>query len=122
MTLKRLGFWSIFALIIVVMGLIFSQAPNVAAQNPDVTIYYFWGDGCPVCDIATPYMQALADGDPRIQLESYEIWYDPAAQQVFFDMAAEIGFEPRYVPTTIIGARYWEGYTEAHSVRDRSPH
>ncbi len=112
MKIIKICYWVILALAIILVGIIPTQADSVSAQNPEVTIYYFWGDGCPVCNIATPQMQAIADEDPRINLEIYEVWYNQEAQRIFVEMAADLGFQPRYVPTIIIGDRYWEGYTE----------
>ncbi len=112
MTVKKLGFYVIMALVIALAAIIPTQANRVYAQNPEVTIYYFWGDGCPVCNIATPQLQAIADEDPRVNIEIYEVWFNAEAQQIFVEMAADLGFQPRYVPTTIIGDRYWEGFTE----------
>jgi len=112
MKVKKLGFYAIMALVIALTAIIPAQANRVYAENQEVTIYYFWGDGCPVCNIATPELQAIADEDPRINIEIYEVWFNAEAQQIFVEMAGDLGFQPRYVPTTIIGDRYWEGYTE----------
>jgi cytochrome c biogenesis protein CcdA/thiol-disulfide isomerase/thioredoxin len=112
MPFKRLGFWCALLLIIVAIGWITTQASSVSAQNTDVNIYYFWGEGCPYCELAKPVLQAMADENPRIGLDQFEIYYDEEARNLFYEFAAAFGFEPRAVPTTFIGERYWEGFTD----------
>lgn len=78
-----------------------------------VTIYFFWGDGCPHCAVAKPALQNLAQRYPNVEIKEYEVWYVLENQTIFKNMAAAFGFEPRYVPTIFIGDHYWEGYSEA---------
>jgi thiol-disulfide isomerase/thioredoxin len=77
-----------------------------------VSIYLFWGNGCPHCAQAKPFLESLAQKDPRVVLRSYEVWYNKDNQVLLQAMAKGAGFEPKYVPTIFIGSRYWEGYTE----------
>jgi cytochrome c biogenesis protein CcdA/thiol-disulfide isomerase/thioredoxin len=109
---NKISLWAILALVIVLAGIIPTQTANVSAQNTDVTIYYFYGDGCPFCEIAQPQLQAYADENPRINLEQFEVYYDPEGREYFFEFAAAYGFEPRAVPTILIGERYWEGFSD----------
>lgn len=81
-------------------------------SSAPVYIYLFWGEGCPHCAQAKPFLESLADQDDRIILRSYEIYYAPGNQEIFTEVCSTIGIEPRYVPTIIIGNRYWEGYSE----------
>lgn len=84
--------------------------PPVNAQP--VAIYFFWGDGCPHCAKAEPFLAALAGHYPTVELRAYEVWYNVENQQLFAQMAAAYGFEPSGVPTIFIGEHYWEGYAE----------
>jgi cytochrome c biogenesis protein CcdA/glutaredoxin len=111
MSFKRFGFWSVFALIIILMGLVLPQITPVSAQDTEITIFLFEGEGCPYCEIAKPILQEMADADPRIGYQDYEVYFDADARDLFFTFAAEFGFEPRSVPTIFIGERYWEGFT-----------
>ncbi len=85
---------------------------NAATQETEPIIYLFWGDGCPHCEIAKPALRAFA-AQHQVKLREYEVWYSAENQALFLKMAAAIGFEPRAVPTIIIGGRYWEGYAES---------
>ncbi|MGC9394535.1 MAG: thioredoxin family protein [Anaerolineae bacterium] len=85
----------------------------IPAQEPtDVPIYFFWGDGCPHCEAEKPFLQKLVRNNRRVTLYEYEVWYSPENQELFKQMAAALGFEPRGVPTTFVGNRYWVGYSD----------
>jgi cytochrome c biogenesis protein CcdA/thiol-disulfide isomerase/thioredoxin len=77
-----------------------------------VYMYLFWGDGCPHCAQAKPFLESLARQNPRIVLRMYEIYYVEENHAVFEAVCQAVGFEPQYVPTIIIGTRYWEGYSD----------
>ncbi len=89
-----------------------TDAANLSQTSNAPVIYLFWGDGCPHCATAKPALRALAER-LNVELREYEVWYNPENQKLFFDMAAALGFEPRAVPTIIIGERYWEGYAKS---------
>lgn len=83
---------------------------NAGSDKPVVTIYLFWGDGCPHCAEAKPFLERLDQSSDQIVLRSFEVWYVEENQALFTQMANAHGFEPHYVPTIFIGDRYWEGY------------
>ncbi len=80
--------------------------------DPIVPIYFFWGDGCPHCATAKPFLERLDQASDRVVLHSYEVWFVPENQDLFTRMTAAQGFEPRGVPTIFIGEKYWEGYSD----------
>lgn len=75
-------------------------------------IYLFWGDGCPHCAVAKPFLQRLDQGSEQVELKMYEVWYVEENQALFTKMAAAYGFEPHAVPTIFIGKQFWEGYND----------
>ncbi len=84
---------------------------DAVAQTADpVYIYFFWGDGCPHCAEAKPFLAGLTQRFPRVQIRDFEVWYHPENRDPFVRMAAKFGFEPSGVPTIFIGDRYWVGY------------
>ena len=78
-----------------------------------VIIYIFWGDGCPHCEIARPAIKSFAKRLDNVEVKEYEVWYIAENQQLFVDMASQLGFTPQAVPTIIIGDKYWEGFAES---------
>ncbi|NPV77374.1 MAG: glutaredoxin family protein [Anaerolineae bacterium] len=94
--------------------LVLQTAPVLAessAQN-QVIIYFFWGDGCPHCAAAKPFLEELVNKHPGVELRSFEVWNVPENQQLLFDMADKFGFKPSGVPTIFIGDQYWVGYND----------
>ena len=88
------------------------QALPDAPQNQPVAIYFFWGDGCPHCAEAEPFLQQLSQQYPGVEIRAYEVWYVESNRQIFARMAAANGFEPSGVPTIFIGDQYWIGYAD----------
>ncbi|MCX7670065.1 MAG: thioredoxin family protein [Anaerolineae bacterium] len=109
--MRKLNVIAVIALIALV--LVLGTASAVAAQGGGQTIiYFFWGDGCPHCAAAKPFLARLAQQYPGVQIRDFEVWDHPENREPFIKMAAKFGFEPSAVPTIFIGERYWVGYAE----------
>jgi thiol-disulfide isomerase/thioredoxin len=116
--MRKVGFS--FGLILLVAFLVIFQVSidpqPVSAQSSapghTVAIYLFWGDGCPHCAAAKPFLQGLSERYPNVELRDYEVWNVPENQALFLKMAAAYSFEPHAVPTIFIGGQYWEGYND----------
>ncbi len=93
-------------------GMALARAASPQPEGRKIFIYFFWGDGCPHCAEAKPFLQDLAQRYPEVQVESFEVWYNADNQALFEQMAAAHAFQPRYVPTFFIGERQWEGFSE----------
>lgn len=89
------------------------QAQDQPPQGNKAVIYMFWGDGCPHCAEAKPYLEGLAERYPWVELRFYEVWYNEENRALFEKMASAYGFEARYVPTIFIGAQHWVGYNKS---------
>ena len=101
-------------LLVICAGLFFPKVAQAQTSVPNhpVVIYMFWGDGCPHCEAARQFINNLRRQSSNIELRAYEVWYVPENQQLFKDMCTTYGFEARYVPTILIGDRYWVGFNE----------
>ncbi len=108
---------SIIAGLIGLAGLLMADATPApveaqgAAANRAV-IYFFWGDGCPHCAAAKPFLQSLSEKYPGVEVRAYEVWNSAENRTLFSKMAAAFGFEPQAVPTIFLGEQYWVGYAE----------
>ena len=107
---KNITLFTLLTLLILAFSARPVQALNASQESEPVIIYLFWGDGCPHCEAARPALRALADRYENVELREYEVWFDAKNQELFFNMAASLGFEPRAVPTIIVGEYHWEGY------------
>lgn len=92
-------------------------APPIQQMEP-VTVYFFWGDGCPHCAAAKPFLADLAARYPSVVIRDYEVWKHPDHRETFLQMTAKYGFEPTAVPTIFVGDRYWIGYAEEPYARE----
>jgi thiol-disulfide isomerase/thioredoxin len=90
-----------------------ATAPRAATQGGGQTIiYFFWGDGCPHCAAAKPFLAQLTRKYPGVTVRDFEVWNNAANRDPLIKMAAKFGFEPSGVPTIFIGERYWVGFAE----------
>ncbi len=85
---------------------------QTATFDHPVTLYLFWGEGCPHCAAAKPYLASLLDKFPTLSLEEYEVFYDPHNNLVFNQVLQMLGLERAAVPTIVIGPYYLQGYSE----------
>lgn len=86
-----------------------AQAQTPAPTQP-VVIYFYWGDGCPHCAEAKPFLQQLTEEHPNVEVRAYEVWYVEENREHFWRMASAYGFEPSGVPTIFLGEHFWVGY------------
>jgi glutaredoxin len=101
----------LLSVILAVTGLgAVSAAPLKQAESP-IYIYFFWGDGCPRCAEAEPFLKDLVQRYPNVQMEDFEVWYNTENQAYYQLTAAAHGFQPRYVPAIFIGDQHWEGFS-----------
>ncbi len=107
----RLYFWILCALLIsLAVPLGRAEAAPPAQEAQPVVLYFFWGDGCPHCEQQKPFLEELSERYPNLEVRDYEVYNVPKNRDIFLQMAAEIGFEARGVPSTVIGEDYWIGF------------
>ncbi|MEX0920788.1 MAG: thioredoxin family protein [Candidatus Pacearchaeota archaeon] len=114
-------------LVIIILGFLFFSGNSsgvtgeVILDNPDligdpdkVTIYFFWGDGCPHCSTQKPYLEEWAEeyGD-NIEIKRFETWKNPENIPLFQEVASAYGIQARGVPTTFIGEKHWVGFSSS---------
>jgi cytochrome c biogenesis protein CcdA/thiol-disulfide isomerase/thioredoxin len=103
---------AILPLLILLSPLIFFKEVHAQSESRVVRVYYFWGDGCPVCAQQKPFVDELARKYPQVKVYSLEVWYVQENRDMFFAMAAQHGFEPQGVPTTFIADQVWVGFRD----------
>lgn len=110
--MRKLNVIAPITLIVLVLAVFFTVSGVAAQSSGQTIIYFFWGDGCPHCAAAKPFLARLAQQYPGVQIRDFEVWDHPENRDPFIKMAAKFGFEPTAVPTIFIGERYWVGYAE----------
>ncbi|TVR60276.1 MAG: hypothetical protein EA422_14140, partial [Gemmatimonadales bacterium] len=76
------------------------------------TLWYFWREGCPFCDQAEPWVEALDRRFPELTVQKVGVTRDPMAQAVFVRMMEERGQRASAVPTFILDDEVWVGFSE----------
>ncbi len=98
------------ALAALLVGVLALAAPASAQEDAD--LLYFWGDGCPVCEVAADWLDDLEEASPEVDVARYEVWYDEENQERFVSTLAERGEDASAVPAFVVGDEVWIGYTE----------
>ena len=134
---KNLGLVRTLAILIIVVSLfgIFYSTINVSATEDDVlftpindanleesndnnfeehlTIYFFWGDGCPYCELQKEFLEEVEEKYPEMEIKSYEVWFNQENQAILREFAERFGVQATGVPITFIGEDYWVGFSPA---------
>lgn len=90
-----------------------AHAVRAAESDPaDPTIYFFWGEGCPHCAAAKPFLAGLEEDYPQLEVKDFEVYENPDNRELFFAMAEKHGIEVSGVPTFFLGEDVWVGFIE----------
>ena len=89
------------------------QSEPGAAERGDVELWYFWGDGCPYCELAADWLVELQEAQPAVEVRALEVWHDAGNQQRFVEMMEARGAEASGVPAFILDDEVWVGFSEA---------
>jgi thiol-disulfide isomerase/thioredoxin len=108
------GLFPLLIFFIIYQSLTVPQPVSAKLLNKEqkVVIYLFWGDGCPHCAAAKPFLKDLSERYSNVEIRAYEVWYIAENQELFKKMTVAHGFEPHAVPTIFIGKQFWEGFTD----------
>ena len=88
------------------------QAEPSVAQGDEVVLWYFWGDGCPYCELAADWLVELEATHPDVTVRQLEVWHDPGNQQRFVEMMQARGTEASGVPAFILDDEVWVGFSD----------
>lgn len=83
-----------------------------------VTLVFFWGVGCPHCEEAKPFVDAIEKQEPKLRVERVEVRRDPEGRRRFLETMKQLGATGVGVPAFVIGNDYVVGYSEGETDRD----
>ena len=103
-------------LLLVISLLSFLGLPLISNAQEKVTVYLFYGDGCPHCENAKTFFESLAKDDEYkdlFQLNALEIWKNKSNSTIADKAAVAMGDEALEgrVPYIVIGSKTWKGYS-----------
>jgi cytochrome c biogenesis protein CcdA len=81
----------------------------------DICIYYFYGQSCPHCAQIKPFIDQMIARYPRVQLYSYEIYFNTSNQEMFKDFIGRYEISQEGVPALFVGDRALVG---ENAIRD----
>lgn len=83
-----------------------------SAAEPTTEVYYFYGEGCPVCARTTPFLESLAERHPAMRINKFEVWGSAENRERLGEMADAYRITPTGVPIVFIGEHAWVGFRE----------
>jgi len=108
---KTTGIFLLFLLLLSLAGTA-CAAEAARGVTEEVKLYFFWGEGCPHCAKAKPFLDELSRKFPALKVCSYEVYEHRENVDLLMAMARERGKEATSVPTVIIGERMIAGFNE----------
>ena len=87
--------------------------PVNAKEDDKITLYLFYGDGCPHCALEKEYLSEIEGNYDNLEIVMYEVWKDTDNQELLDKVKDALGIERSGVPVTIIGDTYMVGWSEA---------
>lgn len=87
--------------------------PVSAKEGDKITLYLFYGDGCPHCAQEKIFLDSIKDSYDNLDIVMYEVWKNPENQKFLEQVKNELGIQRSGVPVTIIGDTYMVGWSEA---------
>ena len=91
--------------------IVMSFIPNILfAQEKDVNIYLFYGDGCPHCKDLKDYLDDYLKDNKNLNLYSYEVWNSEENLESFKKVTKLLGDSDLSVPYLVIGNTSIKGF------------
>ena len=88
------------------------EEDQVPSAETGIVMYYFWGEGSPICEDVKPFLDQLENDYADLEIRRLETYRNKKNSDLFKDMAAAYGSEDRGVPTFFIGDRELVGYSD----------
>ncbi|MBY0226608.1 MAG: hypothetical protein K2Q28_12450 [Hyphomicrobium sp.] len=80
------------------------------ADHKRISITLFYTTGCPHCANARRFLSALAQREPRVRLQSFELTENERIERAFTALSREHGNDPPGVPMIVAGESVFVGY------------
>lgn len=101
-------FNKLFLIIFISLFFIFSSINLFASSQ--VTLDFFWSNGCPHCAKEKVFLEELKLKYPNLIVNSYEISQNMANALLFQSVGQKLGADISGVPFTVVGDKYVVGF------------
>lgn len=104
-------FKQISKMLLALFLLVFVATP-VSAQDKQINIYFFWGEGCPHCNSEKPYLEKLENDHPEVKVFDYEVWKNDKNREYLTEVGEVLNTDISGVPFTVVGDKVFVGFSE----------
>lgn len=87
--------------------------PVRALEDDAITLYLFYGDGCPHCAEEKIFLSEIEDDYENLEVVQYEVWKNSDNQKLLEEVKEKLQVERNGVPVTVIGDTVMVGWSEA---------
>ena len=85
--------------------------PIVSAQNEEVVLHFFYGQGCLHCESSLTFLNELKEKNPSLIIEKHEVYFDQDERKLFERITEAFGKEIESVPTIFIDDKVFVGFS-----------
>ncbi len=101
--------------IVIFIITLLSFIPNIKAEEKQLDLYLFYGDGCPHCKALEEYLDDYLKDKDNIKLHEYEIWYSEENQNLFKKVQNAMNIKANGIPYLVIGEDVVQGFMENYT-------
>ena len=83
------------------------QGYEIEWNDDMVQIYYFWGDGCPACDVQNQFWERLENNEEyadKININKFEVWHNHQNANLMSEVWSQLWRSVEAVPVIFV----WE--------------
>ena len=85
---------------------------GVFAKDRDITLYLYYGEGCPHCEEEMKFLNTIKKNYPNLKIVKKEVWYDEDNSSELQKVNDAFSINRMGVPTNVIGETIIRGYSE----------
>ncbi len=104
----------VFFFLALLVGSVWAVQSN--ASSP-VSVYFFYGEGCPHCAKEEVFLRTIQETYPEVEVKSFEIYHSRENAALLKQAGKLLGANVSGVPFSIIGDEYFIGYAEGITSR-----
>lgn len=93
----------------------YAQMETGSKAGGEVRLTYFWSRYCPHCKEAKPFIEQLQKKYAWLNLQSYDLVGNKDNQQLYLEMAGQLGEQAKSVPAFIFCGQMRVGYDQAET-------
>lgn len=103
----------ILLLFICLIGTLFFALPVNALEDDTISVYLFYGDGCPHCAEEKKFLSSIKDDYDDVEFIYFEVWYNNENSEFLSEVKDKLNVTRSGVPVTVIGETTFVGYSSA---------